>query len=126
MRRFLFKCIAWITAHHIDHYEAVKGLLANIGATLMKFADPLSFGHAEQSMEQAEDLHELKALAAAFDLRDMAERQGGWEDHHGIALDMLADILINRHDWDPEDVALFIENLTDGVFALSKADDEED
>ena len=101
-------------------------LVAQIGAWFMKQADKDSFEYHEQLSLQREELQELKALSAAYDIKDLAEHDGGWEDHHGIGLDMLAQVLVMQHGWEPEDVGQFVGELTEGFFDFAPSDEEDD
>lgn len=110
------------------HYQAVMQLLSNIGAGLMKMVAPDIFAHAASAIEQNVELHELKVLQAAYEMKRLARHAGGWQDHHGIGLDQIADVLVTQHDWEPEQVGDFVEALTEGhfVFAHGGDDDDED
>ncbi len=79
-----------------------------------------------EATEQQHELHELKALSAAFDIKKMADSDEGWVDHHSIGLNMVAGILMEQHDWDPEDIHEFVEDLTDGHFSFAASEEEED
>jgi hypothetical protein len=116
VRTQIFQAIGWIAARHIAHYEAVKVLVANIGAIGLRLADPKQFSYYEQVQCQADDLQELRALNGALAIKELADRAGGWEDHHGIGLNMVASVLIEQHDWDPQDVNDWVRDLTDGFF----------
>jgi len=124
VRNKIFQAIGWIAARHIAHYEAVKVLVASIGALALKLDDPKQFNYYEQVQLQSEELQELKALNGALAIKELADNSGGWEDHHGIGLNMVASVLIEQHDWDPQDVNDWVRDLTDGYFNFG-ADDED-
>ena len=126
MRAQLLHAVAWVSARHVAHFEACKVLSANIGAFFMRKANPALFEYYEQSMLQAGDLQELKALGAALDIKKMATDNGGWVDHHGIGLDMVADVRVMQHGWDPDDVSDFVEELSEGFFKFGDPDSDED
>ena len=125
MRKTLFQAIGWIAARHIAHFEAVKMLTATIGALALKLADPVQFNYYEQVQLQQDDLQELKALNGALAIKDMAAANGGWEDHHGIGLNMVASVLIEQHGWDPAEVDEWVNHLTDGFFSFGELDIED-
>lgn len=126
MRSNLFHAVAWITARHLAHFEALKVLHASIGSMFMKLADPDRFAYYEACLVQGPELQELKALDAALDIKDLATAQGGWAGHHGIGLDMVAGVLIEQHGWNPEEVQDFVEELSEGYFAFGDILEEED
>ena len=127
---WLLHSIAWITARHLKHYEQMQRLVAQIGQTLMKGADPVTHAYYAESLLQREELHELKALSAAFDIKDMhtdeLSGETDWPDHASVGLNMVASVLIEQHDWEPEEVGLFINDLSDGVFAFHSIDEYEE
>ena len=125
MRKPLFQAIGWIAARHIAHYEAVKVLVARIGAYGLKITDPQQYEYFEQVQLQQVELQELKALNGALAIKDLAKANGGWEDHHGIGLNMVAAVLIEQHDWDPADVDEWVHNLSDGFFSFGDYEDED-
>lgn len=123
VRETLFRTAAWIAAHHVKHFEAWKQLSMTIGARVMRLADPRRYAYVEATLGQHLELQELKALSAALDIKQLASSGEGWEDHHSIGLDMVANVLILQHDWEPDDVNEFIEELTDGVFSYGASED---
>jgi hypothetical protein len=38
---------------------------------------------------------------------------------------MVAGVLIEQHDWEPEDVADFVDDLTEGHFSFNAFDEED-
>lgn len=126
MRAQLLHAIAWVSARHVAHFEAQKTLSANIGSFFMRIANPELFNYYKQSLEQQNELQEIKALSAALDIKKMAEDGGGWVQHHGIGLDMVADVLVMQHGWDPDDVNDFVHELSGGYFNFGDEDEEED
>ena len=125
MRTQLLHAIAWISARHVRHFESCKTLSANIGAWFMRRADQKTFEYYEASMLQRNELQEIKALSAAMEIKDLAMNDGGWDDHHGIGLEMVAGVLVDQHGWFPEDVDEFIEELSEGFFKFGSVDDED-
>jgi hypothetical protein len=125
-QEFLFKTIAWITARHLLHYQKYMEVLSQVGAFAMKIAAPDLYSHAEASLMQRPELHELTILKVCFELQKAAKLSGGWSEDHGYGLDRIAEVLVTEHDWEPEDVGSFVEDLTEGhfVFALNDDDDE--
>lgn len=122
----LFRAIAFITAKHLMHYQAVMQAISSLGAWLMKQAAPALYEHAEQVLGQRDELQELRVLQAFYELQAMATRGGGWKDRHGPPLDQIANALIEQCGWDPDEVGEFVEELTEGHFAYSLAGDDED
>lgn len=122
-----FRLIAWVTARHLMHYQAVLQAGSQLGAFLMRLVNPEMFRHAQIALTQAQELSELRVLSAAFDLKTQVRQEGkGWKTRHGEPLDMIADALVNGHDWEPEDVGRFVGALTEGVFVYAGADDDDD
>ena len=130
MRSWLLHSIAWLTARHIAHYEAMQVLLAKIGQFFMQRSDAALFAYYSESQLQQEELHELKALSAAYEIKrlntDQFTGKTDWPDHAAIGLNMVASVLIEQHDWDPDDVADFVDDLSDGFFNFNEMDDEEE
>ena len=130
MRTWLLHSIAWLTARHIAHFETWQVLCARIGQFLMRKANPsLHMYYAEAMLQQAE-LHELKALSAAYEIKslhtDDVTGETDWPDHAAVGLNMVAAVLIEQHDWEPEDVGLFIDDLSEGVFNFAATELEDD
>ena len=125
-QEFFFKGIAWITAKHLMHYQKHMEVLSSIGAWFMQLAAPKLYLHAESTVTQKPELHELMVLSACYDLKKAARLSGGWSEDHGHGLDQIAHVLVTQHDWDPEDVGAFVEDLTEGhfMFAFDGDDDE--
>lgn len=122
-----FRLIAWVTARHLTHYQAVLKAGSRFGASLMRLVSPEMYYHAEVTLSQAQELGELRVLSAAFDLKSQVRQEGkGWKNRHGEPLDSIADALVNGHDWESEDVGRFVDDLTEGVFVYSGADDDDD
>ena len=130
MRSWLLHSIAWLTARHIAHYEAMQVLLAKIDQFFMQRSDAALFAYYSESQLQQEELHELKALSAAYEIKrlntDQFTGKTDWPDHAAIGLNMVAGVLIEQHDWDPDDVADFVDDLSDGFFNFNEMDDEEE
>lgn len=129
MRSKLLHAIAWVTARHIAHFQAWEQLVSRIGSFLMLKANPAEFHYYTQVQEQLMELQELKALDAAFEIKKLATNEIGethWPDHAAIGLNMVAGVLIEQHDWDPDDVHDFVEDLTSGYFNFQAVDDEDD
>ena len=122
MRTQIFQAIGWIAARHLAHYEAVKILTARLFSFGLKIANPKLFEYHSSVGEQFQELQELKALNGALAIKDLARSDGGWEDHHGIGLNMVAAVLVEQHGWHPEDVNEWVDNLTDGFFNYSDQD----
>lgn len=125
-REQVFKTIAWITARHLMHYQAIMQLLASVGARFMQVTAPDIYVHAASTMQQNAELHELKALQAAYEMKRLARHAGGWQDHHGIGLDQIADVLVMEHDWELEEVGTFVEELTEGHFVIAHSGDDDE
>lgn len=117
---------AWVGACHINHFEANKVLAARISAWFMRTVNREEFDYYQASLEQGQALNELRALSAALEIKELAHLQGGWEDHHGIGLDMVSGVLMEQADWDPEDVHEFVERLSEGFFSFGSVDYDED
>lgn len=118
MRSKIMHSIAWFTAKHISLLEFYKGLIANIGAFAMKLANKSEYEYYQACFEQGQGLTELKALSAALEIKDLSKAQGGWEDHHGIGLEMVSHVLMDQAEWEPEDVHDFVERLSEGFFSF--------
>lgn len=121
--------IAWISSCHMAHFEANRNLSAAIGAYFMRLVNKKEFDYYRAAYEQDSELTELKALSAALEIKGLAEAMNGWEDHHGIGLNMVAGVLVEQTDWESEDVDDFVERLTEGYFAFGGGhyfDEEED
>lgn len=116
------QAIAWITAGHVKHFEAQKVLSARIGAFFMRLAHREEFDYHKATLEQGTALTELKALSAALEIKELSNLQGGWDNHHGIGLDMVGQVLIEQTEWDPEDVHDFIARLSEDFFAFGALD----
>lgn len=121
-----FRLIAWVTARHLMHYQALLQRISQLGAQLMRLANPEMFNHAQVALGQAQELSELRVLAAAYQLKSQARQDGGWKTRHGEPLDMIANALVQVHDWEPEDVGNFVEALTEGEFVYAGGDDDDD
>ena len=129
MRSQLLHAIAWLTTRHINHFEAQQKLIAVIGAWFMKRAHAELFFYYQATRTQHDELKELKALDAALEIKKLATDADGkttWPDHAAIGLNMVAGVLIEHLEWEPEDVAAFVDDLTDGHFALGLADEDEE
>lgn len=130
MRAKLLHLIAWITARHIAHYEAMQVLIAKIGQFFMQRSHASLFQYYAETQLQAAEIHELKALSAAYDIKQMnTDKLTGevdWPDHAAVGLNMVAGVLIEQHDWDPEDVADFVDDLTEGYFSFNAVEEEEE
>ena len=125
MRKQLFDAIGWVTAAHIRHFQALSTLHAQIGAQFMRWVNPELSNYYEASIDQAMELQELKAIDAAYSIRDLAMKNDGWEDHHSIGLNMLSSVFMDQLDWHPEDVSDFVDRLTEGHFRLGSVEDED-
>jgi hypothetical protein len=128
VREKLLHAIAWLTARHIAHFEAQQRLIAVIGSWFMEKAHPALFSFYQQAQEQQEELQELKALDAALEIKKLNTNEIGqthWPDHAAIGLQMVAGVLIEQHDWEPEDVADFVDDLTEGHFSFNAFDEED-
>ena len=125
-REKLFRLTAWITHRHMMHHQRISEIQGAIGAWIMHKIAPSIYEHAEAAIGQQGELHELRALGVCFDMQHAAKLSGGWQDHHGTGLDQVANILVQQHDWDPEDVGMFVEQLTDGHFVFAHTDDDDD
>ena len=110
------------------HFEANRNLSAAIGAYFMRLVNKNEFDYYRAAYEQDSELTELKALSAALEIKGLAEAMNGWEDHHGIGLNMVAGVLVEQTDWESEDVDDFVERLTEGYFAFGGGffDEDED
>ena len=124
----LFTWIAWITAGHLNHWQAQQRWLTAVGQFFMKQASPARWSHAEQVIYQQQELQELQALSACYELKRHARLIGGWQDKHGEQLDAVAAVLVLQHHWDPEEDGNFVEDLTEGhfMFAVHDYDDDDD
>ena len=118
MRSQIMHGIAWFTARHIALLEFYKVLIANTGAFFMKAANRKEYEYFQAVYEQNTGLTELKALSAALEIKEMSKAQGGWEDHHGIGLEMVSHVLMDQGEWEPEDVHDFVERLSEGFFSF--------
>ena len=121
----LFGLIAWLTHRHMLHHQKIAELIGAVGAWFMKLAAPRIYEHAEAAIEQQVGLQELNVLNLCLEIKRAATLQGGWQDHHGVGLDQVAHILVQQHDWDPYDVGVFVEQLTDGHFVFASNDDDD-
>ena len=130
MQTWLFNAIAWLSARHIAHYEAHQVLVAKIGQFFLARAHPALMAYYAQTQQQAAELHELKALSAAYEIKDIntdeITGETDWPDHAAIGLNMVAGVLIEQHGWDPEEVGEFVDDLSEGFFNFAQVDDEEE
>lgn len=118
------KASGWISAMHIQHFQANAELSARIGAFFMRLANREEFDHIRASIEQQPELTEIKALSAAFEIKELAQQLNGWEDHHGIGLGMVGQVLIEQTDWEPEDVDDWVYRLSEGFFEYGEIEEE--
>jgi len=125
MRALFLEAAAWVTMRHMAHFEANRKLAASIGQFFMRRIDRKAYDYHQAISEQGSALTELKALSAAFEIKEMAHSQNGWEDHHGIGLDMVAGVLMEQTEWEPNDIDDFVERLTEGFFSYGAAEDED-
>ena len=114
----------WISAKHIQHFQANAELSARVGVFFMRLFNREEFDHTAASIEQAAELTEIKALSAAFEIKDLAQQINGWEDHHGIGLGMVGSVLVEQADWEPDDVDDFVDRLSDGFFAFGEVEED--
>lgn len=123
-----FQWIAWVTAGHLNHWQAQQAWITTLGQFAMQQAAPARWAHAQQAIGQADELRELQALSACYELKRHARLVGGWQDSHGQQLDAVAAVLVAQHDWEPEEYAVFVEKLTEGhfVFAINEEGDDDD
>ena len=129
MREKILHAIAWLTARHIAHFEAQQKLVAVIGQWFMSLAHRELLSYYQQAQEQHDDLQELRALDAALEIKKMNTNEIGevhWPDHAAVGLNLVAGVLLEQHDWDPEDVADFVHELSDGHFSFNALDDEDE
>ena len=127
MRSLLMQTVAFISARHMAHFEANRNLAAGVGAFFMRLVNREEFDYYRATYEQQGELTELKALSAAFEIKHLADNMNGWEDHHGIGLNMVAGVLMEQTEWEPEDVDDFVDRLTEGFFnfgGLAEEDEE--
>jgi len=117
MRTALMQAIAWISHRHMVHFEANKNLAGAVGAFFMRLVNQKEFDYYKASYEQQGELTELKALSAALEIKHLADNMDGWQDHHGIGLNMIAGVLMEQTEWEPEDVDDFVDRLTEGFFS---------
>ena len=122
MRRALMNAAGWVSAKHIQHFQANAELSARVGVFFMRLFNRAEFDHTAASLEQQAELTEIKALSAAFEIKELAENINGWESHHGIGLQMVSSVLMEQTDWEPEDVNDFVDRLSDGFFQFSDVD----
>lgn len=122
----LFRLIAWITAGHLTHWQAQQKWISALGQFAMKRASPVRWTHAELVTYQQQELQELQALSACYELKRHARLIGGWHDKHGEQLDAVAAVLVLQHDWQPEEVGTFVEDLTEGHFMFAIHDHDDD
>ena len=125
MRSAAMQAIAWISTRHMAHFEAQKVLAGAIGAFFMRLVNREEFDYYKAAFEQQGELTELKALSAAFEIKELAHNMDGWQDHHGIGLNMIAGVLMEQTEWEPEDVDDFVERLTEGFFAYGDGGEED-
>ena len=129
MGEWLLHSIAWLTARHIAHYEAMQTLVARIGSWGMARANGPLFMYYAQTQQQAAELHELKALSAALEIKgihtDEITGETDWPDHAAIGLNMVAGVLIEQHDWEPDVVHALISDLSDGLFSFHEVEEED-
>jgi len=121
----LMNIAAWVSAKHIRHFQANAELSARIGAWFMRLVNRDEFDYIQASLEQKAELTEIKALSAALEIKGLAETMNGWEDHHGIGLEMVSGVLMDQCDWDPEDVNDWVERLSEGFFSYRAAEDDD-
>lgn len=124
MKQILFRFVGWVAARHVLHYQAVMVAAGRAGATALRLIDAERLGYYEQTQQQGDDLQELKVLGAAVEIKESALAQGGWEDHHAIALGMIGNVLMQQHDWNPEEVDEWVTTLTDEHFSFTLSDDD--
>lgn len=125
MRQRIYGAVTWLAARHIQHFEANARLSGWIGAQFLRLIHQEAFNYHSAMSEQQGELSELKALSAALDIKSMAMNDEGWEDHHGIGLNMVASVLIGQHGWHPSEVHDWVQQLSDGYFAFGNANESD-
>lgn len=122
----VFHSVAWLTARHVMHFQAIQVAIARTGQWFMRMADAERFEHATAALEQQWELNELQALRAAYQMKRAASLGNGWKDRHAEQLDAIAHVLVTNHDWDTDDVGTFVEDLTEGYFVFASSEDDDD
>lgn len=92
----------------------------------MKVASPEMLDHAQAVLGQKGILAEMAILRHCLQMKKAVQHEGGWQHHHAASLDKVAFMLVNYHDWDPEDVGEFVEELTEGTFILAGGDQDDE
>lgn len=127
MRTRLVHLIGWLSTRLLALLGLVQAAIAVTSHRLMRIVHSELVDHYEAVAGQQLELSELKALDAAFEIKKMAsDDEEGWVPHHGIGLNMVADVLQQQHDWTPEDVNRFVQELTDETFSYGSINNYND
>lgn len=105
MKRRLYDVIRWTSQKVVnDIYRCQMGA-AWVGAKLLLAIDSDRIEHETATVEQRQDLHELKLLGATLKIKAAALRGGGFDESHGPALALAANALYDQCEWEDEEIA---------------------
>lgn len=122
----LYRAVLWISEKGLKDLEVfsenfskfMRGWLAKIDAKRLSY--DVAIG------EQWEELVELEVLKSTLMVKQIAEKDGGFDESHGPALEVAANALYEHCGWEDEDIADWFGSLVLGAgVSIDFMDDEE-
>jgi len=106
-----YRLILWASDRAVRDIQRLQLWTVNGFHYLLRKADKGQLEYDLAVTEQAQMLTEIKLLGASVDLKSIAMQQGGFDDSHGPALELVANALFNNCGWDDEDIGDWFAGL---------------
>lgn len=115
MKNYLFALVA-SSSNLIT--SAIRGLAdwlvfinSETGCFILKLLDKNRMNHATSVIEQQEEITELNILSQINLVVEDAVIQGEWDEGHENDLNIIANILLNDHDWEESRIQSYMHSM---------------
>lgn len=125
LRRVAFAVASWFFDTIIGLWMLAAQGLGRVAVGVLWLIDRDRLAYFSALGDQRHDLDELGALAHAMRLQRQAGADGDWGHHLIAGMDEVADVLIERHSWSPEQVDTLSRELSGGALCYLDRDDED-
>lgn len=126
----LYRAILWLSEKGLKDIEKFQERFTLFMRGLLAKAEPERLKYDLALGEQWNDLVELNLLQSTLAVKEIAERDGGFSEEHGPALEIAANALYEYCEWEDEDITAWFGGLVMGEggthLGIEIVDEDED
>jgi len=110
----LYRLVLWISEKGLADIESFQTRFTLAARAVLAKIDKERLEHDVAVGDQWEELVELELLKSTMLVKEIAEKDGGFSEEHGPALEIAANALYEHCGWDDEDITDWFGGLVMG------------